>query len=128
PMVREPGQFGNALVARTAPGVTTEALAKELTALASRLPEQFPDYEQYGALIGKHRAVVRTLKEELLGDGRPLWVLMGGVGIGLLIACANVANLFMVRTEGRRRELAVRRAVGAARGQLIRLQMSEALV
>src|SRR6185436_7947772 len=50
------------------------------------------------------------------------------VAIVLLIACANVANLFMVRTEGRHRELVVRRAVGAARGQLIRLQMAEALV
>src|SRR6185295_18582647 len=114
--------------ARIAPGVTTDALARELTTLASRLPEQFPDYEQYAALVGKHRAIVRTLKEELLGGARPLWVLLGGVGIVLLIACASVANLFMVRTEGRQRELAVRRAVGAARGQLIRLQMSEALV
>ena len=128
PEVREPGQFGRPVVARLAPGATTEALARELTTLAKRLPEQFPDYEQYGALVAKHHAVVRTLEKEVLGDGRPLWVLFAAVGIVLLIACANVANLFMVRTEGRHRELAVRRAVGAARGQLIRLQMSEALI
>lgn len=54
PVVREPGQFGRAFVAKVAPGVTTEALARELTTLASRLPEQFPEYEQYGALVAKH--------------------------------------------------------------------------
>jgi putative ABC transport system permease protein len=128
PEVREPGAFGRPVVARIAPGVTTEALARELTTLAARLPEQFPEYEQYAALVGKHRAVVRTLEEALLRDARPIWVLFAAVGVVLLIACANVANLFMVRTEGRHRELAVRRAVGAARGQLIRLQMAEALV
>jgi len=128
PEVREPGNFNNAVVARAAPGVTTEALAKELTALSRRLPEQFPEYDQYGALMGKHRAIVRPFKEEMLGGGRPLLVLLAGVSIVLLIACANVANLFMVRTEGRQRELAVRRAVGAARGQLIRLQMAEAIL
>ena len=80
-------------------------------------------------MISQHRAVVRPLDEQLLGGvSRPLWVLLGAVAIVLLIACANVANLFMVRAEGRQRDLAVRRAIGAARGQLIRLQMSEALV
>src|SRR5262249_39301784 len=128
PEVREPGAFGHPVVARIAPGVTTEALARELTALAARVPEQFPDYEQYAALVSKHHAIVQTLEAAILRDTGPLWVLFGAVGIVLLIACANVANLFMVRTEGRHRELAVRRAVGAARGQLIRLQMAEALV
>jgi putative ABC transport system permease protein len=128
PEVREPGLFGSPVVARVASGVTTGALARELTTLGSRLPEQFPEYEQYAALVGKHRAVVRTLEEAIFRDARMLWVLFAAVGIVLLIACANVANLFMVRTEGRHRELAVRRAVGAARRQLIRLQMAEALV
>jgi putative ABC transport system permease protein len=126
--VREPGRFNRALVARAAPGVTTEALARELTTLSKRTPERFPEYDQYAVLVGQHRAIVRPLAEEMLGDARPLWVLFAAVGIVLLIACANVANLFMVRTEGRRRELAVRRSVGAGRGQLIRVQMSEALV
>jgi len=57
-----------------------------------------------------------------------LWVLLGAVTVVLLIACANVANLFIVRAEGRRRELAVRSAIGAGRAQLARLQLSEALV
>ena len=55
-------------------------------------------------------------------------MLLGAVAIVLLIACANVANLFMVRAEGRHRDLAVRRAIGATRSQLVRLQMAEALV
>ena len=68
-------------------------------------------------------------EEQLLGAvAGPLWVLFGAVGIVLLIACANVANLFMVRAERRQRELAVRRAIGAGRGQLFRSQMAEALV
>ncbi len=124
-----PGRFGQPLVARMAPGATPEAVANELTALARTLPERFGGSANYARLIGQHRAVVRPLEEELFGDvARPLWVLLGAVGIVLLIACANVANLFLVRGEGRQRELAVRRAIGAGRGQLVRVQMSEAIV
>ena len=112
-----PGQFGPPLVARMKPGVTTEQLARELTALSKRLPERFGGSANYAKLIGQHRAVVRSLEDQMLGSiSGSLWVLLGAVGIVLLIACANVANLFMVRAEGRQRDLAVRRAIGAARG------------
>ena len=57
-----------------------------------------------------------------------LWVLLGAVAVVLLIACANVANLFLVRAESRRRDLTVRRAIGASRAQLVRFQMAEAFV
>ena len=124
-----PGRFGQPLVARMAPGATTDALVDELTTLALRLPERFGGSARYARLIEQHRPVVNSLEEQLLGAAStPLWVLLGSVGIVLLIACANVANLFMVRTERRQRELAVRRALGATRGQLIRAQMAEAVV
>ena len=124
-----PGRFGAPLVARLAPGATPEAAARELTALSKQLPERFGGPASYVRTIGQHRAVVRPLTEQMLGSiSRPLWVLFGAAAIVLLIACANVANLFTVRTEGRQRELAVRRAIGAGRGQLVRLQMAEALV
>ena len=124
-----PGRFGPPLVGRMKPGVTPDAVERELTALSKRLPERFGGTPQYARLIQQYRAVVRPLDEQMLGAAaRPLWVLLAAVTIVLVIACANVANLFMVRTEGRQRELAVRRAIGAARSQLIRLQMSEAFV
>jgi predicted permease len=124
-----PGRFGTPLVARVAPGTTPEALANELNTLARQLPARFGGSPAYARLIDQHRAVVMPLADRLLGEvSRPLWVLMGAVAIVLLIACANVANLFMVRAEARQRELAVRRAIGAGRGRLVRLQMSEAVV
>ncbi len=122
----EPGRFGLHLVGRMAPGATPEGLARELTVLARTLPERFGGDQQYARLLGRHRAVVHPLVEEMFGGvARPLWVLMAAAGVVLLIACANVANLFMVRTEARQRDLAVRRAIGAARGQLVRHQMAE---
>ena len=59
---------------------------------------------------------------------RSLWILFAAAAIVLLIACVNVANLFMVRVEARQRDLAVRRAIGASRAQLMRLQLAEAVV
>jgi putative ABC transport system permease protein len=127
--IRQPGRFGNPLVARMAPGATTEAVAKELTALARRLPERFGGSPAYARVIGQHHAVVRPILDQLLGSAsRSLWVLLGAVGVVLIIACANVANLFMVRAGSRHRDLAVRRAIGATRPQLVRLQMAEALI
>lgn len=124
-----PGRFGTQFVARVKPGVTAQALASELTSISKSLPQRFGGSANYANVIQQHRAVVRSLEERLLGSvARPLWVLLGALGLVWLIACANVANLFMVRTEGRHRDLAVRRAIGAARGQLIQSQISEAIV
>lgn len=125
-----PGEFfGLPLVARMAPGATIESVITELNTLARRLPERFGGTPAYARTIAQHRAVVRSLEDEVLGSvSRPLWVLLGAAAIVLLIACANVANLFLVRAESSHRDMAVRRAIGAGRGQLIRLHMSEAVV
>ncbi len=123
------GNFGHSVVARMAAGTTPEAVADELSTLARELPERFGGTAAYARIIEQHRAVVRTLEEQLLGRfTRPLWVLLGAAAIVLLIACANVANLFLVRNEGRNRELATRRALGAPRGRLVRQQMAEAIL
>jgi predicted permease len=72
---------------------------------------------------------VRPLIADLVGDiGKSLWVVMATIGIVLLIACANVANLLLVRTEGRAQELAVRAAIGAGRGRLAREMLVESLL
>ncbi len=124
-----PGRFGIPMIARMKPGVTPEALASELTTLARRLPTRFGGSANYARIMEQYHAVVRPLQDEMLGTvARALWVLFGAVGIVLLIACANIANLFVVRADARHRELAVRRAVGAGRWPLIRLQMAEAVV
>ena len=124
-----PGEFGFGLVGRVTPDADLDALTSQLATLASRLPERFGGPPQYAEIISQHRPVVRTLEEVLVGDfTRPLWLLFATVGIVLLIACANVANLFTARADGREKDLAVRRALGAGRGGLVRLQMAEALV
>src|SRR6185295_17381539 len=126
----QPGQLGLPIIARMKEGVTREQLATELTALSKQLPQRFGGPASYARLIQQHRAVVDPLLDRIVGPtvNTSLWVLLGAVSVVLLIACANVANLFMVRAEGRRRELAVRRAIGAGRAQLARLQMAEAVV
>jgi predicted permease len=104
-------------------------VAAELTALGRRVPERFGGTPGYARLVEKHHVVVRPLLDAMLGPAaRSLWILFAAAAIVLLIACINVANLFMVRTEGRHRDLAVRRAIGASRVQLVRLQLAEALV
>jgi predicted permease len=127
--ITSPGDFGNNLVGRLAPGATIESAQRELTSLARQLPERFGGTPAYGRMMAQFQSVVMPLEQRLLGNvSQSLWVLLGAVTIVLLIACANVANLFMVRAEGRQRDLAVRRALGAARGQLIRLQLASSFV
>ena len=124
------GQLGLAAVGRMKEGVTREQLAAELTRLSKELPARFGGPPTYARIIEKHRALVVPLLEATVGPvaRRSLWVLLGAVSVVLLIACANVANLFLVRAEGRNRDLAIRRAIGASRAQLVRLQMAEAFV
>jgi putative ABC transport system permease protein len=114
-------------IARLGPGATPESLGKELTGLIARLPEFYPGNGQVTFLASVGLAVtVSDLKESIVGDvTRALWILLGTVAFVLLIACANVANLFLVRAEGRHRELALRAAVGASRAAVIRPFVAE---
>jgi predicted permease len=126
----EPGDLGAPVIARLKPGVTHEQAAAELTALSKQLPARFGGTPAYARIIAQHSAVVEDLRERLVGSTArtSLWVLLGAVFVVLIIACANVTNLFLARAEFRRRDMAVRRAIGASRGQLVRLQMAEAFL
>jgi putative ABC transport system permease protein len=125
----KPGGFNINLIARKKPGVTDEALTVQLTTVAKQLPDRFGGSAAYRKIIEHYRPVIRSFEEQVVGNvARPLWILLGTVGIVFLIACANVANLFIARAESRRRDLAVRRALGAGRSDLVRSLMAEALV
>ncbi len=126
----QPGNLGTPVVARMKPGVTREQLAAELTQISKSIPERFGGSPNYAKIIAAHQAVVSPLLDALVGPTlrTSLWVLLGAAMIVLVIACANVTNLFLVRVEGRQRDLAVRRALGASAGQLVRLQLSEGAV
>ena len=122
--------FGAGGIARLSPGSSIESVYAELQGLISRLGELFPDSGQpaFLAEVGL-RARVRPLKEVLVGDvSTTLWVLLGTVGFVLLIACANVANLLLVRAETRQREMALRLAMGAGRREIVRFFMGESLI
>ncbi|MGE0157815.1 MAG: ABC transporter permease [Gemmatimonadales bacterium] len=124
-----PGGFGWEMVGRLTPDADRATLTAQLDELAARIPERFGGSAEYARILERHRSVVRSLEEELVGEiAGPLWILMGTAGIVLLIACANVANLLLARAEDRRRSFAVRRSLGASRMDLLRAQLIEALV
>lgn len=110
------GQFNASGIARLAPGVTVEAARSELADLVVRLNERFPG-GSYEAIVrrGQLTAHIEPLKSHVVGNtvNRLLWVILATVAFLLLIACANLTNLMLVRIEGRQRELAVRAAIGA---------------
>ena len=124
-----PGGFGPRAVARMKPGTDRAALVAQLEPLARRVQQRLGGPAPYVRIMERHRPIVMPLREQLVGKiATPLWILLGTVGIVFLIACANVANLFTVRAENRRRDLVVRRALGAGRGDLVRSQLAEALL
>ncbi len=125
-----PGTFGWSASARLKPGVTAETAAAALVPLVDQFKEERAASSNYRAFLtdGRYRPLVQSMKEDAIGSVRePLWILLGTVGIVLLIACANVANLFLVRADGRQREVAVRAALGATRASLVRRMLVEAV-
>jgi putative ABC transport system permease protein len=123
------GSFGPRALARLAPGVTLNVAQQEITALQKRIPERFPDIDREFLDRSGWSATVTPLRDTIVGDvSAMLWILFGTMALVLLIAGANVANLFLVRAESRQREVAVRAALGAGRWRLARAFLSESLV
>jgi predicted permease len=125
------GNFSYQSIARLKPGVTMAQANADVARMMPMVMDRYPFPAGFTRQIFESVKMgpnVHPLKEDVVGDvGKVLWLLMGTVGIVLLIACANVANLFLVRAEGRQQELTVRAALGAGWRRLARELLSESV-
>ncbi len=112
------------VIARLAPGITLAQARQEMAAIAAELRTEHAIHEQRGVAVD-----VFPLHADVVGDVQPMMLaLFGAVGVVLLIACANAANLALVRGSGRSREVAIREALGGTRGRIVRELLAESAV
>jgi predicted permease len=113
--------FDRQALGRLKPGVSVEQASADIARMIPLLPDL------YGILRLEPKLL--PLMADVVGDiGRTLWILLGAVGAVLLIACGNVANLLLIRTEGRQQELTMRAALGASRGRIARVLLAESVL
>jgi predicted permease len=126
------GNFSYQAIARLKPGVTLAQASADFQRLIPISIRSFPPPDGFSAALfekAQLSASLHPLKNDVIGDvGSVLWVLMGSIAIVLLVACANVANLLLVRVEGRRQELAICTALGAGRGRIAAGLLFESMI
>jgi putative ABC transport system permease protein len=116
------GAFWLPVIGRLKPGISVQEAQTEMTGIATRLEQTYPSNQGFGInVVPLHRQLVGDIERSLV-------VLLASVGFVLLIACANLGNLMLGRTAARRKELAIRTALGAGRARLMRQIVTEALV
>jgi len=125
------GNFSYQSLARLKPGVALEQATTDVARMIPIAIARYPPFPGFSAKMfseARLAPALKPLKDAFVGEiGGVLWVLMGTIGVVLLIACANVANLLLVRAESRQQELAVRAALGAGRGDIVRELLLESV-